>query len=170
MRARVCVLVCVFGYIYFRFSSANLKTPRPLDSGAQPDRLSIVHCVHQGNIFHFRSSSLWPPDFLSYLQLLASRLRPSHQATKTAQPPTTPPLQLVKTPLFGYVCVSVCECVCGLDALMSLRMCVQLRIRRPRLNSIHFLPNSGKPASLSPSSCDVLSPNPTHLPESPIHP
>lgn len=68
------------------------------------------------------------------------------------------------------MCVHLWVCVCVLDALMSLRVCVQLRIRRPRLNSIHFLPNSGKPASLSPSSCDVLSPNPTHLPESPIHP
>jgi len=39
----------------------------------------------------------------------------------------------------------VCVCVCVRDALMWLRVCVQLRIRRPRLNSIHFVNTESEP-------------------------
>lgn len=127
--------------------------------------------VHQGEIFHFRSSSSAPlsvPSLLSFrtfsnissflpaasVNVLRLRSTVQHPAADLSsslvgkQAPFPRPVNNVRR----VVCCCVCVCVC-------VRVCAQLRIRRrrrPQLNSIRFHP-SLSPASLSPSPTFHLS-------------
>lgn len=128
--------------------------------------------VHQGEIFHFRSSSSAPlsfPSLLSFrtfsnissflpaasVNVLRLRSTVQHPAADLSsslvgkQAPFPRPMNNVRR----VVCCCVCACVC-------VRVCAQLRIRRrrrrPQLNSIRFHP-SLSPASLSPSPTFHLS-------------